>query len=98
MSTIHQGYGDLAARIAISNLQKQTSSSFVEVMRMEHDYINPKTKEPSPLISEEVFNIIVQNAEKLEVHCQGSMQADKIAAGYSLRSRFQLRLLWFPHT
>jgi ribonucleoside-diphosphate reductase subunit M1 len=35
MSTIHPGYGVLAARIAISNLQKQTENSFYQVMKME---------------------------------------------------------------
>lgn len=66
MSTRHPDYGVLAARIAISNLQKQTSSSFFETMKLEHEYINPKTNERAPLVSDEVFEIIKKNADVLD--------------------------------
>jgi Ribonucleotide reductase, all-alpha domain/ATP cone domain len=66
MSTKHPDYGVLAARIAISNLQKQTLTSFSETMKLEHEYINPKTKEHSPLISDEFMDVVKQNAEVLD--------------------------------
>lgn len=66
MSTKHPDYGVLAARIAISNLHKQTSSSFSETMRLEHEYVNSKTGEPAPLISDEVYEIVKKNAEVLD--------------------------------
>ena len=66
MSTKHPDYGVLAARIAISNLHKQTSNCFSETMKMEHDYVNPKTNEPAPLISDEVYEIVMKNAEVLD--------------------------------
>lgn len=65
MSTIHPAYGDLAARIAISNLQKQTSPNFAHVIKMEYDYVNPKNDQPAPLIAEDVYQIIMKNAERL---------------------------------
>lgn len=66
MSTRHPDYGVLAARIAISNLQKQTSNSFLETMKLEHEYVNPKTNDRAPLVSDEVFEIIQKNADVLD--------------------------------
>lgn len=66
MSTIHPQYGDLAARIAISNLQKETLTSFSEVISLEYGYVNPKTKEKSPLIAKEIYELVMENAEKLD--------------------------------
>lgn len=70
MSTINPQYGDLAARIAISNLQKQTLSSFSKVMELEFNYINPKTKQASPLIAADVHDIVQRNAERLDAACK----------------------------
>ena len=44
-------YSLLAARIAVSNLHKQTKKSFVDVMTDLRNYINPKTQAKAPLIS-----------------------------------------------
>lgn len=66
MMTVHPGYGDLAARIAISNLQKQTSDSFSTVMEMEYNYISPKTGHRAPLLGEEYYKIIKANAQVLD--------------------------------
>lgn len=35
------GYGDLAARLAVSNLHKETSDVFSEVMEEEYSYVLP---------------------------------------------------------
>lgn len=66
MSTIHPDYGILAARISISNLQKQTSDSFYETAKICYHYKNPRTKLDSPLYSKEVFEIIEKNAKVLD--------------------------------
>jgi len=58
MGTVHPEYSELAARIAISDLQKNTSDDFMEVFRKELLYVHPETGKPSPLISQEVFDII----------------------------------------
>jgi hypothetical protein len=44
-------YSKLAARIAVSNLHKQTKKSFTEVMTDLRQYVNPKTGKKSPLVS-----------------------------------------------
>jgi ribonucleoside-diphosphate reductase alpha subunit len=62
MSTTHHGYGDLAARIAISNCQKETSNSFFKTMTLEYNHVNKKTGEAAPLLSDEIYYIITRNS------------------------------------
>ncbi|MDV7391497.1 ATP cone domain-containing protein, partial [Arthrospira platensis SPKY1] len=45
MTTIHPEYAVLAARIAISNLHKNTDKSFSKTMKALYEYIDPKTGE-----------------------------------------------------
>lgn len=55
----HPDYGVLAARIIISNHHKNTSPSFSETIY--HLYHN----KDYPLVTEELYNIVMQNKEKL---------------------------------
>jgi len=66
MAVIHPDYVKLAARIAISNLHKNTTKSFSETMIEMYHYINPRTNQKSPLLSEEVYKAIIENAERLD--------------------------------
>lgn len=66
MSTIHPDYSQLAANIAISNLQKNTKSSFSQVISALYNYTNPKTGEWSPIVSEDLMNVVEENVEKIE--------------------------------
>lgn len=65
MTTIHPDYAILAARIAISNLHKQTTKQFSQVAKVLYEYINPKTGKHAPMISQETYDIISQNADEL---------------------------------
>jgi len=65
LTTQHPDYGKLAARIAVSNMHKQTSKSFSETMYKLHGYINPKTGEHGPLISDELKGIIGDHEDQL---------------------------------
>lgn len=65
MATEHPEYAILAARIAISNLHKNTQKSFSKTMRALYDYIDPKTGDKAGLISEKYIKIIEDNAAKL---------------------------------
>lgn len=62
----HPDYANLASRIAVSNLHKGTTKSFSDTMKDLYEYIDPKTGENASLISEEVHNIIQENAETLD--------------------------------
>ncbi|XP_074032298.1 ribonucleoside-diphosphate reductase large subunit [Leptinotarsa decemlineata] len=64
-SGVHPDYAILAARIAISNLHKETKKQFSEVMDMLYNAVDDETEEKSPLISEEHHAIIMKNADRL---------------------------------
>jgi len=65
MTIVHPDYSILAARIAVSNLHKQTKDSFVEVISDLRNYIDGNGRQ-APLISEEVYEIVIANKEALE--------------------------------
>ena len=58
MTTTHPDYAQLAARISVSNLHKNTKKSFSETMKDLYEYVNPRTGKKAPLLSDEVYNII----------------------------------------
>lgn len=66
MTTNHPDYALLAARIAISNLQKNTNKSFSRTVSELYHYVDEKGARKAPLISEEVYNIVQNNAEALD--------------------------------
>ncbi len=68
MTVSHPDYAQLAARIAISNLHKNTNKSFSETMSEMYNYVNPRTNQKAPLISDEVYQVIQENAEFLNSH------------------------------
>jgi ribonucleoside-diphosphate reductase alpha chain len=66
MTTKHPDYAILAARVAISNLHKNTLKSFSATMKRLYTYVDPKTGENASLISREVYDIIRRNAALLD--------------------------------
>ncbi|WAC10421.1 ribonucleoside-diphosphate reductase subunit alpha [Dyadobacter pollutisoli] len=62
MTTKHPDYAILAARVAISNLHKNTLKSFSATMKRLYTYTDSKTGENASLISKEVHDVIRQNA------------------------------------
>jgi len=68
MTITHPDYAQLAARIAISNLHSNTKKSFSETMNDMYHYINPRTNTAAPLLSDEVYESIMANAEFLDSH------------------------------
>ncbi len=66
MTTRHPDYAILAARIAVSNLHKNTKKSFSETMKDLYEYIDPKTLKKAPLLAEDVFNLIWSNRDLLD--------------------------------
>lgn len=66
MTTTHPDFAQLAARIAVSNLHKNTKKSFSETMSDLYHYVNPRTGKKGPLLSDEVHQIIQENADRLD--------------------------------
>lgn len=66
LTTKHPDYAVLAARLAITNLHKETKKSFSETVEDLHNYIDPKTGRPSPIVSEEFYSIVRKHADDLD--------------------------------
>lgn len=66
MATKHPDYAILAARIAVSNLHKETSKSFSNTIKRLYSYVDPKTGENAALISKEVYEVVKKNAALLD--------------------------------
>ncbi len=66
MTTKHPDYAILAARIAISNLHKNTLKSFSATMKQLYTYTDPKTNENASLISKEAYDVIRKHAALLD--------------------------------
>jgi len=65
-ATDHPEYAILAARIAVSNLHKNTDKSFSKTIKALYNYIDPKTGEKAGLISEVSYKLIWENKDKLD--------------------------------
>ncbi len=66
MAAMHPDYAILAARIAVSNLHKNTEKTFSVTMESLYNYIDPKTGLKAGLIGDETIEIIRKNADKLD--------------------------------
>ncbi len=64
-TTKHPDFAVLAARIAVSNLHKNTLKSFSETAGLLYNYIDDKTNAPAPLIADDVWGIIQEHADVL---------------------------------
>lgn len=65
-STVHPQYDVLAARIAISNLHKQTPDKFSDSVQILYDATNPKTGRKTPRYSEFHYRIVMANKDRLD--------------------------------
>ncbi|WP_452601500.1 ribonucleoside-diphosphate reductase subunit alpha [Pontimicrobium sp. MEBiC06410] len=66
MTTAHPDYARLAARISVSNLHKNTKKTFSEVMQDLYTYVNPRTGKDAPLLADDVYNVIMENKDRLD--------------------------------
>ncbi|EIW68156.1 hypothetical protein TREMEDRAFT_39705 [Tremella mesenterica DSM 1558] len=66
LTTKHPDYAILAARIAISNLHKETKKSFSAVVHDLYSWVNPKTGKHAPMIADEVYKVIMDNKDTLD--------------------------------
>jgi len=71
MSSVHPDYNILAGRIIVSNHQKNTDSLFSSVMTQMYNYLD-KHQKPSPLVSEELYQIVLKYRDELDALCDYS--------------------------
>lgn len=65
-TTKHPDFAILAARIAVSNLHKNTQKSFSKTAYMLYNNIDTRTGEKAPLLADDVYKIIKKNADILD--------------------------------
>jgi ribonucleoside-diphosphate reductase alpha subunit len=68
LSTLHLDYGTLAARIAVSNHQKNTEASFTKVMDALASQKMPQTGEPVTYISQEILDIVRKHGAEIDAY------------------------------
>ncbi|KAM0933079.1 putative ribonucleoside-diphosphate reductase [Dioscorea sansibarensis] len=66
MTANHPDYALLAARIAVSNLHKNTKKSFSETIKDMYNHFNEGSGLKAPLVADDVYEIIMKNAVRLD--------------------------------
>ncbi|KAH8410669.1 hypothetical protein KR009_011758 [Drosophila setifemur] len=61
----HADYAILAARIAVSNLHKETKKVFSDVFEDLYTHVNKETSLTAPLVSEFHYKVVKKNADRL---------------------------------
>ncbi len=62
----HPDYAQLASRIAVSNLHKNTKKSFSQTIHDLFTYVDPKTGQNAGLIADDVYKVVQENAPLLD--------------------------------
>ena len=68
LASHHPDYSRLAARICVDDLHRSTKDKFSDVVTDLREFIDPESKKHAPLISQEVYDIIKENADVLDKH------------------------------
>lgn len=89
-STQHPDFSILAARICVSNLHKNTLTSFSETIKKLRHAIHPKTGKMAPLIAEDVYDIVMANAETLDAAVKYERDFDYDYFGFKTLERAYL--------
>ncbi|KAF5790642.1 putative ribonucleoside-diphosphate reductase [Helianthus annuus] len=66
MTANHPDYASLAARIVVSNLHKNTKKSFSETIKDMYSHVSERSGQKSPLVADDVYEIIMKHAAKLD--------------------------------
>jgi len=66
LTTRHPDFAQLASRIAISNLHKNTKKLFSDTMRDLYYFIDPKTNKKASLIADDVMAVIEEHSDLLD--------------------------------
>jgi ribonucleoside-diphosphate reductase alpha subunit len=65
-TTKHPDFAVLAARIAVSNLHKNTLKSFSDTATLLYEYVDRKTGDKASMIAEDVYAIIEQHKDRID--------------------------------
>uniref|UniRef100_A0A6C0HI00 ribonucleoside-diphosphate reductase n=1 Tax=viral metagenome TaxID=1070528 RepID=A0A6C0HI00_9ZZZZ len=68
LASTHPDYNTLAGRIVVSNHHKNTPDKFSDAMQKLFEHVDKHGK-PSPLISSELYDLVVSSGEELDAIC-----------------------------
>jgi len=92
MSQKHPDFSTLAARIAVSNLHKNTTSSFSETCRVLYEYRDAQGRSAT-LIADDVYTFVQDNAERLDAAVKYERDSDYDYFGFkTLEKSYLLRV------
>jgi ribonucleoside-diphosphate reductase alpha chain len=66
MTTTHPDYAKLAGRLAVTNLHKTTPKKFSQAIKELHSFVEPRTGKESSLISDDVYEFVMENKEIID--------------------------------
>lgn len=93
MTSVHPDYARLAGRIAVANLHRSTSDSFMETFDQLYGYKNEFTGEHQPLISEEIYAFAKQHKDRIMKEIAYSRDFEFDYFGYkTLEKSYLLRI------
>ncbi len=93
LASQHPEYSRLAARICVDDLHRATKDTFSDVITDLREYIDPESGKHAPLISEEVFDVIMEHADVLNNHIDYSRDNNYDYFGFkTLERSYLLRL------
>ncbi|PWJ43285.1 ribonucleoside-diphosphate reductase subunit alpha [Sediminitomix flava] len=90
LTTKHPDYAKLASRITITNLHKETSPSFSNTMKRLYTYEDEITQENAAMISKEAYEVIRNNASRLDKAIDHSRDFEFDYFGYKTLERSYL--------
>ena len=90
LASHHPDYSRLAARICVDDLHRSTKETFTDVITDLREYIDPESNKHAPLISEEVYEIIMANADLLNNHIDYSRDHNYDYFGFKTLERSYL--------
>ena len=93
MSTYEPDYDVLATRISVSNLHKQTSSSFYETVKKMYYYIDEKSGKKSNVISNDFMKFVEDNKDELDSIVDYSRDFNYNYFGFKTLTRMYLNKL-----
>lgn len=90
MTTTHPDYAKLAGRLAVSNLHKTTHKKFSQCIKELHSFVEPRTSKESSLISDDVYNFVMENKDVLDGAIRQERDLDFDYFGYKTLERSYL--------
>lgn len=90
MTSTHPDYSKLAGRIAVANLHRKTSDSFMETIESLHNFHDKARNEVSSLISEELYETALEHKERISAEIAYSRDMEYDYFGFKTLERSYL--------